>query len=172
MQKLTAAVMGIELDGEKPAVQEEGQDSVLNQLLQGKTEITTGSDGTVKMTEAGASATTAIVKKLLEITEANKVAVQELDVKKGTKGYAKAKNKKSELKIKISKLDKEIKQIEMGILPKNEAGVEVPKEEALAKAERKKVTLEDEKKKVEREQTLAGPIYDVTDLIRNQMGRR
>ena len=172
MQKLTAAVMGIELDGEKPPVQEEGQDSVLNQLLQGKTEISTGSDGTVKMTEAGANATTAIVKKLLEITEANKVAVQELDVKKGTKGYAKAKNKKSELKIEISKLDKEIQQIEMGILPKDETGVEVPKEKALAKAERKKVTLEDQKKKVEREQTLAGPIYDITDLIRNQMGRR
>ena len=112
-----------------------------------------------------------MLRKLLEIKEANQEAVQVLDIKKGTKGYAKAKKKKSELSVELHKLGFEASELEAGRTVTREDGTIItPDKKDVVKRDIKKTSEKLGQAKLD--ENMAGPIYDITDLIKNQMGRR
>ena len=177
LQQVMAMAMEVEIDNQPVSTPPQDTDSVVLQLLKGHGEkrVTDGSR-TISLSGAESEAATRMVKKLLEIKEANREAVQELDLKKGTKGYAKAKKKKSELTIEIYKLEQTRKKAEGGnsvTLDDKDGNPKVyTPTEAIAEIDKRKAKKVAAKAKVAKEQDLAGPIYDINDLIKNQMGRR
>ncbi len=177
LQQVMAMAMEVELEEQPVSTPPKDTDSVVLQLLRGNGEkqVTDGSRS-ISLSQTEAEAATRMVKKLLEIKEANREAVQELDMKKGTKGYAKAKKKKSELTIEIHKLEQDRMRAENGENVeldngKGEITTYTPAD-AIKEIDKRKAQKTAAKEKIAREQDLAGPIYDINDLIKNQMGRR
>ena len=173
LQQVMAMAMDVQLDSEPVTAKAKGiesTDSVIVQVLQGSKEITDGQK-TVSLSESDADSASKMLRKLLEIKEANQEAVQVLDIKKGTKGYAKAKKKKSELSVELHKLGFEASELEAGRTVTREDGT-------IITPDKKDVVRRDIKKTSEKlgqaklDENMAGPIYDITDLIKNQMGRR
>ena len=178
LQQVMAMAMEVELDNQPVSTPPKDTDSVVVQLLRGNggKSITDGSR-IVELSESESATATRMVKKLLEIKDANREAVQELDLKKGTKGYAKARDKKSKLAIELHHLEQKRRDAVSGasIVLEDEHGeteTYTDPAKAIKEIDRRKGIKETAKAKVERELKLVGPIYDINDFIKNQMGRR
>lgn len=169
LQQVMAMAMDVQLDKEPTATAQgfETTDTVITQVLQGSKEITDGKK-TVSLSDTDADSASKMLRKLLEIKEANQEAVQVLDIKKGTKGYAKAKKKKSELSVEEFKLRKTLTEMGSSDQLIKEDGTVVTK----AETKREHAKVEEKLKQAKLDEKMAGPIYDITDLIKNQMGRR
>ena len=171
LQQVMAMAMDVPLENNEVSTTAEGSaptDKVIVQVLQGSKEITDGKR-TVSLSGSDSDAAAKMLRKLLEIKEANKEAVQVLEVKKGTKGYAKAKKKKSELNVDLFELEKKLAAMGTSDELTDKEGKEITTRED---TERKIKTTERKLAQAKLDEQLAGPIYDITDLIKNQMGRR
>ncbi len=106
-----------------------------------------------------------ILEKLFEIKAANEIAVKDLGMTKGTKGYASAKKKKSKLKIEVLEDTRAIAETKITGETKTSAGESVEKVTKRIKANETKL------ERADKDMKLAGPVYDINDFIKNNLGK-
>lgn len=162
LQQVLAISMDVDLDdtvGKHSRVTDKAtSESVVEQLLTQK-----GAQNVAGINLSATEAETASVmlKKLLEIKSINQVAVKDLDMKKGTSGYKKAKTKKNQLAMEIETLQKDLKEF-----PKDSADYKKTER----KLESKEIESAANSNRLSSYTT--GPVADINELLKNGIGRR
>lgn len=152
--------------------EERNSDDVLAQLLSKKQGEQTVAG--LELTAEEYNVASRMVENLLERKAINQIAVKDLDIKKGTSGYKKAKNKKSDLTLKI--LNDE-KSLQTNIDKESSTTNKDEKEKLKTTITKIREDIEKNTKELEKvnqslKSNTIGPISDIDKLLRNEVGRR
>lgn len=162
LQQVLAISMDVDLDdtvGKHSRVTDKAtSELVVEQLLSQKGAQNVAG---INLSATEAETASAMLKKLLEMKSINQVAVKELDMKKGTSGYKKAKTKKSQLAMEIGELEEKLAQS-----PKNSEDYN----KTARKLESKKIESDANSNRLSSYTT--GPVADINELLKNGIGRR
>lgn len=162
LQQVLAVSMDVDLDDavdkNSRVTDKATSESVVEQLL---TQRGAQNVAGINLTATEAETASAMVKKLLEIKAINQVAVKDLDMKKGTSGYNKAKTKKNQLAIEIRELEKTVNNTSEG-----------SEEYEVAKRKLKTKKIESARNSNDLNSYKVGPVADINELLKNGIGRR